>query len=63
MELQEIADLFGWAEYLAVVCGVAAILATVAPPASEASPAWWKHCRRVLDLLAANFGNARNRRT
>jgi hypothetical protein len=25
MELQEIADLFGWAEYLAVVCGVAVL--------------------------------------
>lgn len=61
MELTDIADMFGWAEYLAIVCGVAAMIATFAPPATEASPAWWKHCRRVLDLLAANFGNARNR--
>ena len=61
MELVDIAGMFGWAEYLAIVCGVAAILATFAPPATEASPAWWKHIRRVLDILAANFGNARNR--
>lgn len=63
MDMNDIADLFGWGGYLAVICGIAAILAAFAPPASEASPAWWKHCRRVLDLLAANFGNARNRRT
>lgn len=62
MDLNDIADLFGWAEYLAIVCGIAAMVAAFAPPASEASPAWWKHCRRVLDLLAANFRNARNRR-
>ena len=63
MDINDIADLFGWGGYLAVVCGVAAILAAFAPPAIEASPAWWKHCRTVLDLLAANWRNARNRRT
>ena len=62
MDLTDIADMLGWAEYLAIVCGIAAILAAFAPQATEASPAWWKHCRRVLDLLAANFKNARNRR-
>jgi hypothetical protein len=62
VDLTDIADLFGWGGYLAVVCGIAAILAAFAPPATEASPAWWKHCRRVLDLLAANWRNARNRR-
>jgi hypothetical protein len=63
MELQEIADLFGWGEYVLIGCGVAAILAAFAPPATEASPAWWRQARTVLDLLAANWKNARNRRT
>ena len=63
MDMNDIADLFGWGGYLAVVCGIAAILAAFAPPATEASPAWWKHFRTVLDLLAANWRNARNRRT
>jgi Tfp pilus assembly protein FimT len=62
VDLTDIADLFGWGGYLAVVCGIAAILAAFAPPATEQSPAWWKRCRVVLDLLAANFRNARNRR-
>ena len=63
MELTDIAAMFGLAEYFVMVCGVAAILAAFAPPATEASPAWWKHCRPALDLLAANWRNARNRRT
>jgi len=62
MELTDIAAMFGLADYLVTVCGVAAILAAFAPPATEASHAWWKHCRTVLDLLAANWRNARNRR-
>lgn len=62
MELQDIFYALGWGEYLALVCGIAAILAAFAPPATDASPAWWKHCRAMLDLLAGNFKNARNRR-
>lgn len=61
MELTDIAAMFGWADYLVTVCGIAAILAAFAPPATEASPVWWRHTRRVLDLMAANFRNARNR--
>ena len=61
MELTDLAATFGWSEYLLTVTGIAAILAAFAPPATEASPAWWKHCRAVLDLLAGNFKNARNR--
>lgn len=60
MDMNDLADVFGWGEYLALVCGIAAILAAFAPPATEASPAWWRHTRRVLDLMAANFRNARN---
>lgn len=60
MDLNDLADVFGWGEYLALVCGIAAILAAFAPPATEASPAWWRQVRAVLDLLAANFKNARN---
>lgn len=59
--MEDIITLLGWGEYLTIVCGIAALVAAVAPPATEASPAWWKHCRVVLDLLAANFKNARNR--
>lgn len=62
MELTDIADMFGWSEYLLIVTGIAAVLAAFAPPATEASPAWWRHIRTVLDLLAANWKNARNRR-
>lgn len=62
MELTDIADLFGWGEYVLIVCGVAGLLAAFAPPATEASPAWWRQARVVLDLLAANWKNARNRR-
>ena len=62
MDLNEIADMLGWAEYAITVFGIAAFLAMLAPQATEASPAWWQHCRRVLDLLAMNFKNARNRR-
>lgn len=62
MELTDIAAVFGWADYLMTACGVAALLAALAPPATEASPAWWRQVRTVLDLLAANFKNARNRR-
>lgn len=61
MELTDIAAMFGWADYFVMVCGIAAIVAAFAPPATEASPGWWRHARRVLDLMAANFRNARNR--
>ena len=61
MDLSDIAAMFGWADYLATVCGIAALLAAFAPPATEASPMWWRHARRGLDLMAANFRNARNR--
>lgn len=60
-ELIDLATALGWAEYALTVCGIAAVVAMLAPPATETSPAWWKHSRRVLDILAANFGNARNR--
>lgn len=60
--MDDIFAALGWGEYIVIVCGIAALLATIAPPATEASPAWWQHVRRVLDVLAANFGNARNRR-
>lgn len=62
MELTDIANALGWSEYLLIITGVAAVLAAFAPPATETSPAWWKHCRAMLDLLAGNFKNARNRR-
>jgi len=62
-DLIDIATVLGWAEYAITVCGIAAFLAMLAPQATETSPAWWKHCRRVLDILAANVGNARNRIT
>lgn len=59
--MEELVTALGWGEYLALVCGIAALLAAVAPPATEASPAWWKKARRVLDILAANVRHARNR--
>lgn len=59
--MDDIFTALGWGEYIAIVCGIAALLATIAPPATEASPVWWRHVRRVLDVLAANFWNARNR--
>lgn len=59
--MDEIIGLLGWGEYLTIVCGIAALVAAVAPPATEASPAWWRQARRVLDILAANVRHARNR--
>lgn len=59
--MEDIITLLGWGEYLALVCGIAALVAAVAPPATEASPAWWRQARRVLDILAANVRHARNR--
>lgn len=49
------------ASWLATVCGVAAVLAAILPPATLMSPVWWQSTRRVLDLLAMNVINARNR--
>lgn len=59
--MDEIIGLLGWGEYLTIVCGIAALVAAIVPPATEASPAWWKNARRVLDILAANVRHARNR--
>lgn len=38
---------------LLVLCGLSSLLASVLPKSDK----WW---RKLLDLLAANFGNARN---
>lgn len=59
--MEELITALGWGEYLTIVCGIAALVAAVAPPATEASPAWWRQARRVLDILAANVRHARNR--
>lgn len=59
--MNDLADVFGWGSNLATLCGIAAVLAALAPPATARSPRWWKHTRRVLDVLAANVLSARNR--
>jgi hypothetical protein len=49
-----------YASYLVAAIGIAALLAAVLPPASAASPAWWRVARHLLDWCAANKGNATN---
>lgn len=60
-EISEALAFFDIAGYIATICGISAILAALLPPAKRTSPAWWKHTRRILDVLAANFRSAKNR--
>jgi hypothetical protein len=58
--LAQAIGLGAYAGYLVAAVGIAAILAAVLPPATAASPAWWRVARHLLDWCAANKGNARN---
>jgi hypothetical protein len=58
--LAQALGLSAYAGYLVAGVGIAAILAAVLPPASAASPAWWRFARHLLDWCAANKGNATN---
>ena len=58
--LAQALGLDAYVSYLAAAIGVAAILAAVLPPATTASPRWWRCVRDILDWCAANKGNARN---
>lgn len=49
--------------YLLAAVGIAAILAAVLPPATAASPYWWRVAREILDWCAANKGSASNAAT
>lgn len=60
-ELIDLATAFGLASHAVTLCGFAAVLAAFLPPAGPCSPRWWKNGRRVLDVMAANVRNARNR--
>jgi hypothetical protein len=62
-QLFGLAQAFGldaYVSYLVAAIGIAAILAAVLPPASAASPSWWRLTRHILDWCAANKGNATN---
>lgn len=62
-QLLGLAQAFGlnaYVSYLVAAIGIAAILAAVLPPASAASPSWWRVVRHLLDWCAANKGNATN---
>lgn len=53
----------GYGAYVPVLLaasGLAAKIAAVAPPATDASPTWWRILRPVVDVLGGNWGNARN---
>jgi len=58
--LAQALGLSAYAGYLVAAIGIAAILAAILPPATPASPGWWRAARLVLDWCAANRGNARN---
>jgi hypothetical protein len=58
--LAQALGLGAYAGYLVAVIGIAAILAAVLPPATAASPAWWRFTREALDWCAANKGSAAN---
>ena len=61
IDLLDLSAAFGLASHAVTLCGIAAVLAALAPPATARSPRWWRHTRRVLDVLAANVRHARNR--
>ena len=46
--------------YLTAFIGICAILAAIAPPATDTSPKWWQFVRHWLDWCAANKGNSTN---
>lgn len=55
----------GYGAYVPVLlagAGLAAKIAALAPPATDASPMWWRILRAALDILGGNWGNARNAR-
>ena len=58
--LAQALGLGAYAGTLVAAIGIAALLAAVLPPATPASPGWWRAARLVLDWCAANRGNARN---
>jgi len=60
LALAQALGLDAYVSYLVAAIGIAAILAAVLPPATAASPAWWRLTREALDWCAANKGNARN---
>ena len=65
-QLLGLAQTFGlgtYVSYIVAAIGIAAILAAVLPPATAASPAWWRVTRHLLDWCAANKGNATNAST
>lgn len=58
--LAQALGLGAYAGTLVAAIGIAALLAAFLPPATPASPGWWRVARLVLDWCAANLGNARN---
>ena len=45
------------------ICGLFAAIAAVLPPASPASPAWWRALRAAIDWFGCNVGSAKNAAT
>lgn len=49
------------ADWLLVVFGICAALAAILPPAKDDSSTAWKVTRKLIDALAWNFKNAKNK--
>jgi len=63
-ELEPILTAYGMssiAQHIPALIALAAALAAILPPATPRSPRWWKTARSVIDKVALNVRNARNK--